>query len=148
MKLINHQEKKTPLLMIIPMIDIIFFLLVFFMMSMLNMVVQKTMPLNLPRAAVATIDTTRTLPVSIDPAGQVYVEDTPVSMEALAARLSEEQRSHDKLTVVLRGDRTSEYGRIVEVMDIIKRAGIERLSIATVGPSAREESTRPDGAQP
>lgn len=51
MKLRNMKSDDKPLLMVIPMIDIIFFLLVFFMMSMLSMVTQRTIPLNLPTTA-------------------------------------------------------------------------------------------------
>ena len=53
MRINSLKEDRKPLLMIIPMIDIIFFLLVFFMMSMLTMVTQKTIALNLPKAAIA-----------------------------------------------------------------------------------------------
>ncbi len=52
MKIDLLPEEKSPQLMIIPMIDIIFFLLVFFMMSMLSMVVQKSVPLTLPQTAI------------------------------------------------------------------------------------------------
>ena len=56
MKLESMNVEKKPKIMIIPMIDIIFFLLVFFMMSMLTMVVQKSINLNLPQTASAQID--------------------------------------------------------------------------------------------
>ena len=58
-------QEERPQLMIIPMIDIIFFLLVFFMMSMLSMVVQKSMPLTLPQAESAKVSMTRNIPVTI-----------------------------------------------------------------------------------
>lgn len=143
MKLINHQEKKTPMLMIIPMIDIIFFLLVFFMMSMLTMVVQKTMPLHLPAASSSSIDTEKTLPIAVDARGQVFLEDTPVTLEMLAEKLAVEKAQNEKLIIVLRGDRVADYGRVVEVMDTVKSVGIDRLSIATEGkkPKSETEST-------
>ena len=133
MKPTNHQEKKTPMLMIIPMIDIIFFLLVFFMMSMLTMVVQKTMPLHLPAASSSSIDTEKTLPIAVDARGQVFLEDTPVTLEMLAEKLAVEKAQNEKLIIVLRGDRVADYGRVVEVMDTVKSVGIDRLSIATEG---------------
>ena len=143
MKLINHQEKKTPMLMIIPMIDIIFFLLVFFMMSMLTMVVQKTMPLHLPAASSSSIDTEKTLPIAVDARGQVFLEDTPVTLEMLAEKLAVEKAQNEKLIIVLRGDRVADYGRVVEVMDTVKSVGIDRLSNATEGkkPKSETEST-------
>ena len=62
MRINSLKEDRKPLLMIIPMIDIIFFLLVFFMMSMLTMVTQKTIALNLPKATIAKVDTTKQSP--------------------------------------------------------------------------------------
>lgn len=71
MKLQDHKTSQTPTLMIIPMIDIIFFLLVFFMMSMLNMVTQKTIPVKLPAAATASVDRTKSVPVAIKADGSI-----------------------------------------------------------------------------
>lgn len=127
------KEDGKPLLMIIPMIDIIFFLLVFFMMSMLTMVTQKTIALNLPKTTVAKVDTTKTVPVSVTENGQLYLERDPVSEDELAARLTVLKNENNTLTVVLRGDENAHYGRVVNVMDVIRRTGIERVSIATEG---------------
>ena len=121
--------------MIIPMIDIIFFLLVFFMMSMLTMVTQKTIALNLPKTTVAKVDTTKTVPVSVTAEGDIYVEDRLITPEALVAQLMQLKAADEKLTVVLRGDQGAQYGVIVGVMDSVRIAGIERVSIATEGRS-------------
>ena len=74
MKLESMNVEKKPKIMIIPMIDIIFFLLVFFMMSMLSMVVQKSINLNLPQTATAKVNVEETLPISITSDGTIYVE--------------------------------------------------------------------------
>lgn len=104
MRINSLKEDRKPLLMIIPMIDIIFFLLVFFMMSMLTMVTQKTIALNLPKAAIAKVDTTKTVPVSITEDGRLFLEQNLVSEEELAQRLVSLKTENEKLTVVLRGD--------------------------------------------
>lgn len=104
MRINSLKEDRKPLLMIIPMIDIIFFLLVFFMMSMLTMVTQKTIALNLPKAAIAKVDTTKTVPVSITEDGRLFLEQNLVSEEELARRLVSLKTENEKLTVVLRGD--------------------------------------------
>ena len=87
MKLQDHKTSQTPTLMIIPMIDIIFFLLVFFMMSMLNMVTQKTIPVKLPTAATASVDRTKSVPVAIKADGSIFIEDQPTSIESLGPAL-------------------------------------------------------------
>ena len=131
MRINSLKEDRKPLLMIIPMIDIIFFLLVFFMMSMLTMVTQKTIALNLPKATIAKVDTTKTVPVSITEDGRLFLEQNLVSEEELARRSLKTE--NEKLTVVLRGDEKTDYGTVVGVMDVIRRTGIERVSIATEG---------------
>lgn len=127
-----HVEEK-PAIMIIPMIDIIFFLLVFFMLSMLTMVTQKTIALQLPAAAVAKVDTTKTLPISIDKNGTIYLEREVITLSDLQKRLIEEKSKTNKLTIVLRGDVDSQYGKVVAVMDTVRLAGIDRISIAAQG---------------
>ena len=129
MRINSLKEDRKPLLMIIPMIDIIFFLLVFFMMSMLTMVTQKTIALNLPKAAIAKVDTTKTVPVSITEDGRLFLEQNLVSEEELVSLKTE----NEKLTVVLHGDEKTDFGTVVGVMDVIRRTGIERVSIATEG---------------
>lgn len=133
MRINSLQTDEKPVLMIIPMIDIIFFLLVFFMMSMLTMVTQKTIALNLPKTTVAKVDTTKTVPVSVTKDGQIYVEQDPVTLEELSARLATMKTGDEKLTVVLRGDTEVNYGAVVSVMDVIRLSGIERVSMATDG---------------
>lgn len=125
-----HIEEK-PSIMIVPMIDIIFFLLVFFMLSMLTMVSQKTIALQLPAATVAKVDTTKTLPVSVDKNGAIYFEREKISLPDLQSRLISAKKKSEKITVVLRGDVDSSYGDVVTVMDAIRHAGIDRISIAT-----------------
>lgn len=125
-----HIEEK-PSIMIVPMIDIIFFLLVFFMLSMLTMVTQKTIALQLPAATVAKVDTTKTLPVSVDKNGAIYFEREKISLPDLQSRLISAKEKSEKITVVLRGDVDSSYGDVVTVMDAIRHAGIDRISIAT-----------------
>ena len=80
MKLQDHKTSQTPTRMIIPMIDIIFFLLVFFMMPTLNMVTQKTIPVKRPTAATASVDRTKSVPVAINAAGSNFIEDQPTSL--------------------------------------------------------------------
>lgn len=125
-----HIEEK-PSIMIVPMIDIIFFLLVFFMLSMLTMVTQKTIALQLPAATVAKVDTTKTIPVSVDKNGAIYFEREKISLTDLQSRLISAKEKSEKVTVVLRGDVDSAYGDVVTVMDAIRHAGIDRISIAT-----------------
>ena len=134
MKLDLLPQEERPQLMIIPMIDIIFFLLVFFMMSMLSMVVQKSMPLTLPQAESAKVSMTRNIPITITADGGIYYERDLMSLRELTAHLTEDAARGEDISVILRGDTATSYGTVVQVMDVVKRLGIEKVYIATDTP--------------
>ncbi|SDG64496.1 biopolymer transport protein ExbD [Selenomonas sp. WCT3] len=123
-------QEDRPRLMIIPMIDIIFFLLVFFMMSMLTMVVQKSMPLTLPQASSAQTSMVENIPVTVTADGSVYYEKEKLSLSALENRLWEKKQQGD-VSIILRGDASVDYGKVIQVMDMIKNMGIQKVYIAT-----------------
>lgn len=129
MKLRNARMGHAPEIMIIPMIDIIFFLLVFFMMSTLYMTEQRTIPVNLPSAVTAKQDVVKSLNVTVGTGGALYLGTEAMPLDALAARLTAEARTAD-IAVVLRADRDVDYGRFIAVMDALKKTGIGRISLA------------------
>ena len=131
MKINALKFDEEPKLMIIPMIDIIFFLLVFFMMSMLSMVVQKNIPVVLPKAASAGVDTNKTIPITITREGAIYFEKEQLQLDSLEQKLRYEKSRYSDLSVVIRGEDTAYYGKIVQVMDSIKNSGVTKVSIAT-----------------
>ncbi len=135
MKLRNLKDDSVPTLMIIPMIDIIFFMLVFFMMSMLTMVTQRTIPVRLPQAVTAAVDITKTIPVTVDAEGRVLLEDEAVALESLGGRLKDAVSAATgegrEAVVVLRGDEKAPYGVVIQVLDVVKKSGSPKLVIAT-----------------
>ena len=93
MKLRNVRNRKTPPLMIIPMIDIMFFLLVFFMLSTMYMIDLKTIPVKLPQAKNAAMDTTTTFAVTMKADGSIYLGDAQTDAEALALQAWSRRRT-------------------------------------------------------
>ncbi len=130
--------EKKPKIMIIPMIDIIFFLLVFFMMSMLTMVTQKTINLNLPQTASAKLNVEKTLPVSVTSDGTIYVEQEKISKDDFHRRMEIEKNRNPDLAIVLRADSKSEHGDFVFVLDQLKSVGISKIGIATESKSGQK----------
>lgn len=124
------RREPEPKLMIIPMIDIIFFLLVFFMMSMLSMSVQSSIDLSLPQASAARTEAEEALPVAITADGQIYVEKEPVTKETFLRRMTIEKDRHPDRAVLIRADASSRHSDFVFVLDQLKAAGIRRVGIA------------------
>ncbi|MDU2064316.1 MAG: biopolymer transporter ExbD [Sporomusaceae bacterium] len=131
MKLRSLRLEGQPQLMIIPMIDIIFFLLVFFMMSTLYMVQQHTISINLPQAAAARMDRTQSTAITVLADGSVLFEQEPLSLTLLQNRTKVALAATPETIFVLRADKKAEYEKVVAVLDELKGAGARRISIAT-----------------
>lgn len=127
----NLRTTNKPRLMIIPMIDIIFFLLVFFMMSMLSMVVQRSMPVNLPAASAGAVDLQRKIPITVTVDGKIYVEETATDLQGMMQRLQAEKAKGTDITVILRADKAAQYGAFVQVLDTLKTMDITKIAVAT-----------------
>lgn len=131
MKLRNLRMEREPKLVIIPMIDIIFFLLVFFMMSTLYMVEQRTIPVNLPQAAAAQNNTPRSVSIVVTSEGRILFEREEIPLELLRKRVQIELGKDRDLVFVLRSDKEAQYGNVIAVLDELKLAGVQRVAIAT-----------------
>lgn len=131
MNIRSLRTTNKPKLMIIPMIDIIFFLLVFFMMSMLSMVVQKSMPVNLPTATASSVDLQRKIPITITADGKIYVEQDAYDLNGMAKRLEAEKAKGGDLTIILRVDQRAQYGEFVQVLDTLKNMQLNKIAVAT-----------------
>ena len=133
MKLRNYRETKHPDLNIIPMIDIMFFLLVFFMLSTMYMVEQKTIPVNLPQATSATIDNKTNFTVTLKDDGSIYLEDQQTDIQTLLMQATKEQKNNPSFAIIIRADKDINYDKVVSFIDTLKKAGITRFGLATNG---------------
>lgn len=130
MKLRSLRVENQPQLMIIPLIDIIFFLLVFFMVSTLSMVQQNTLPVNLPQAAAAQQDTTKRISLTVQANGNILFDEEEIPANLLARRVALELSRNADPAFVLRGDKEVAYGQIITVLDALKQAGAHKVSVA------------------
>ena len=124
---------------IIPMIDTVFFLLVFFMMSSLSMAVYRGMPIDLPKAGTGQQGMPNHAAVTLTKDGQIYLDKQPISFDQLRERLKGLLTVNPELTVILSADEAVSHGRVVEAMDIARWAGSNRLAIAVKPNQMRRE---------
>jgi len=117
--------------MIIPMIDIMFFLLVFFIMSTLYMVEQRTIPVNLPQTVSAQHDLRKQVAVTITADGRVFFDQEEIPPALVAKRVQAELARQPEVSFVLRADEQAAYGRVIAVLDELKDLGVRRVAIAT-----------------
>ena len=127
MRLRNIRDFEQPSIMIIPMIDIMFFLLVFFMMTSLSMVDLHSLGVQLPRASAA----------QAQPSAQAGTERLSGHTGSAAGGRGwaagpgkDQQRQDSAFSVVLCADRGLDYGQVADVLDAFKRAGIAHIGLA------------------
>jgi biopolymer transport protein ExbD len=134
MKLARKPLKKARI-EIIPMIDTMFFLLVFFMLASLAMIEQHTLPVNLPHAATGQEEIKQVVSLTLTQDGNLFYDKDQVGSAAeVTQRLTQLQSSGKQLSVVINADRTVEHGRVIEVLDAVRQSGVAAVAIA-VRPS-------------
>ncbi len=129
MKLLRRAPRKARI-EIIPLIDTVFFLLVFFMMASLSMAVYRGMPVNLPKAASGGQAIQENAAITVTEDGQLYLNKEPVALETLPGHLKGLLAANPDLVVVINADEGVPHGRVVTVLDEVRGAGVSRLAIA------------------
>lgn len=113
----------------LPLIDIVFLLLVFFIYAMLSMAVHRALPIDLPTSGLAEVEQGELLAITVMEDGNVFIEKKPVNIASLQEILEEKVRFEKLRGVQVFGDRKVAYQQLFTVLDSIKRAGITEISL-------------------
>jgi len=127
---VPRQEPPKARLEIIPMIDVIFFLLVFFMVSTLSMTINRGLPVNLPTAGTSQKDLREHLNLTLTQDGDIFLNKEPIILYDLGPRVKTALASEPELMVIINADGDVRHHAVVEVMDELRLAGVARLAIA------------------
>ena len=128
---IKNRGRKAPDIMLSPMIDMMFLLLIFFIVSAMYMSELKTIPVKLPVASETIIQSTVKFTVTIKDDGAYWLGDKVIGKSELVNRAREEQKKDDKFSVVIRADENVQYKAVIGLLDSFKKAGISRVGLAT-----------------
>jgi len=123
---------KKPRIEMLPLIDIVFLLLVFFIYAMLSMAVHRSLPVTLPVSSSAALHKLLNLTVTVNHTGEIYLEKVKVSHEELQELLEEKTQGAADIKSVqidLFADKTLSYQELYRVLDIIRNAGISNVSL-------------------
>jgi biopolymer transport protein ExbD len=132
MKIVSPIPKRRVRIVIIPLIDIMFFLLASFMMISLQMSRTANIRVNLPDAAQARQDyRPDMLNIAVDKAGAVWLEKKIISLPELSLVLSNRFRGDTNLPVYISGDRDTLHGAMVTVYETIRSVGIQKVAFMT-----------------
>ena len=117
--------------MLSPMIDMMFLLLIFFIVSTMQMTELKTIPVKLPVATESVIQNTAKFTVTIKDDGAYWLQDKVISKQELINKAREEQKKDEKFHVVIRADENVQYKAVIGLLDSLKKAGVSRVGLAT-----------------
>ncbi len=123
--------EKSPEIMIIPMIDIVFFLLVFFMISTLYVTREEQIPLSLPQSTSSSVKTLEPVTISLTSDKKLYVNQNEISKEQLGKTISGLLQSEPNQAFVVRASKDVIYQDVVMILDELKKQGATHVSIAT-----------------
>lgn len=123
--------KKKARIEIIPMIDTMFFLLVFFMIATLSMTMQHGMPVNLPEAKSTTEKVSEPVSLTITEQGDLFFNKENITITGLSKRLQSMLLTNSDPAIVINADQKVEHGLVVKVMDTVRLNGIHKMAIAT-----------------
>ena len=127
-----------------PLIDVMLVLVVIFILTAPLLV--SAVKVDLPKAEGAkALDAPKFVALTVDKAGQVYVDNKVLEAEALAAVLQGVAQKNPEAEVQLRADASVPYGRVVEVMGVAQKAGLSRIGFVTDAPAI---ATAPATAPP
>lgn len=116
-----------------PMVDVVFLLIIFFMLTTTFITVESGLPVDLPEAQTATSSPSELPTVTINGLGELFFGGAQVTEAELPAMVRQALQSSGQTSVVLRADSSAQHGQAVRVMDILRQAGAERIVIATGG---------------
>jgi biopolymer transport protein ExbD len=134
MKFFSPVQRRHSRIEIIPLIDIMFFLLASFMMVSLQLDRTQNIKVNLPGASMARADfKPGMINIAVDKAGHVWLEKTNLTLGQLDAALSNRFRMDTNLPVYISGDAETRHGDMCDVLEAVRRAGVQKVAFMVDG---------------
>ena len=131
---IQEEPDLPPKINILPMIDVIFAILVFFIVSSLYLTRSEGLPVNLPRASTAEVQKSKQITVSLDSEGKLTIDSQPAQLSSLKTEIKKLVENSDTTTVVVNADKTVEHGLVVDAIDQLRQVEGVQLAIAAKRP--------------
>ena len=123
--------KKEPTIMIIPMIDIVFFLLVFFMVGTLYMNTEQQIPLNLPSTSTSTAKSIEPIIITLTTSHKLYIDNREISADNLSQEVQDIVRTTPRQAFVIRASKDVYYNEVIALLDMLKVKSAKYISVAT-----------------
>ena len=125
-----RRQVEEPEIIVIPLIDVMMFLLFFFMVASLAMVTQNAIPVNLPKAASGSDSRAQTITITLQPNGKMFLNTSPVTLGEIGSKLSALGVTN-KNVITINADESVPHGSVIAAMDEARKAGVQAFAFAT-----------------
>ena len=137
MKIPLPSHRRRARIEIVPLIDIVFFLLATFVMVSLSMVKNSGIPVNLPSASSAVPHERKIFStLTVTEEGYLYIEKEKINLSELPSRLQKLKEINPNLKVFINGDEKASFGSTVKVLDEVRKLGITKVAIQTTAETS------------
>lgn len=133
MRIVDSESAETPEINLLPMIDVIFAILTYFILATLFLTKAEELPVDLPNANTASPQQQPTFTVTVQSDGQIALDQEPIALGALRRVIQDQIQPAQKPLITLNADQRVSHGRVIEVMDELRMIEGAQLGIATAG---------------
>jgi len=126
-----HPNKKSASFDLTPLIDVVFLLLIFFMLTTTFVNLENRVKVNLPAGNFAAAEPSKNITVTITENNTIYFNGKLIDPLKLTESVAEQLKNEPEKIVVLEADKNVLHGKVIRIMDLIKQGGADRIAIAT-----------------
>ena len=127
----NESNLEREGINIVPMIDVIFAILTFFIISSLDLIRLENIPVNLPKASTSTLVKEKPVVLTIDRENNIFLENKPIDSKILVDQIKNIISDYSTDILVISADKEVAYGKVVEVIDQIRSIDNLRIGMST-----------------
>jgi len=127
----QKKPRRRPEINLTPMIDVVLQLIIFFVVTTTFISIESGAKVKLPSADFSRIEEAKTITVTVTENNMIYVDGALVDGRELPSAIVVALRSEPESTIIIEADKQVLHGKVVSIMDILKKAGAEKIAIAT-----------------
>ena len=131
MKDFYNFEEENIQINILPMIDVIFVILSFFIVSSLYLVRLETIPVNLPNAETANQEKDTVIVITLNLDNKVFIDEKMIDISLFENQLRSNLKNNNNKKVVLRADKSIKYGKVISILDIMRKIEDIKIGVST-----------------
>lgn len=125
---------------IIPLVDVVFCVLTFFILAAVGLTRVKGIGIDLPQSDTATAKFGDKLALQVNPVGEIFIKNQPINQDQLVQQLTDFRRINPTGLIVIDADRQASYEKVIQILDLLQALNIDRVALGSVDQAAPNPS--------